>query len=302
MHTTNINGNILFDVNDPDTMTQPADVSTKWNNATVVLATSSRYGVITVYDNSYNATKVLAESKTSTEKMISNINGSWDIHTHCDWCGQKLDYVAVIVGIEDGTNKATINHIGCDCVGKIFGIRWFGYRNTVEVKKKLIADAKKHKRSAEYPKKYAKELAWLDSLPAFLLNKNTFLVDMKKIMRSGEREVSKNMESYLHALQERKEYDPKTFATAKQEIDKTLEKLRGIMHLIEEVDASSIARNSQWSAYNFVKSIMEKFERYHSPLTKKQMDALNRVYVKYRDSRIKKNTNQMKGDPNVIPW
>jgi len=295
------NEKILFDVNDPQTMTFPKDVSTKWSKSIVAASLSTKFGVVTVYDNSFSANEVLAECKKDVRKMVPKAKGSWDIRHHCDWCGQKLDYVAVIVGIDNGTGDAYVNHIGCDCVGKIFGITWFGYRSASEVKKKLIDAAKKRRRAIEYPVKYAKELAWLDSVPEFLLIRNSFLVDMKKIMRTGERAVSKKMENYLRAIQSRQEYDPKTFASAKQSIDKTLEKLHGILHMIEEVDDEDM-RMKSWSAYGFVKSITEKFVAWHSPLTQKQMDALNRVYVKYRDARLDANTKQLKGNASEIPW
>jgi len=291
---------LLFDAKDKSTMTRPKDVSSKWSKSTVAVANSSVYGVVTVYDNSFGAKEVLTESAKSVRKMIPKVSGSWDSHSHCEWCGQKLDYVAVIVGL-DRNNDATVHHIGCDCVGKIFGIRWYGYRNASNAKKALMDAAKKRRRAVEYPIKYVKELAWLDAVPEFLLVKNSFLVDMKKIMRSGERAVSKKMENYLASIMKRKEYDPKNFATAKQEIDKVLDKLRGILHMVEEVDNEDMRRNS-WSAYNFVKSITESYSQWHRALTPKQMEALNRVYVKYRDARLKKTTNQMKGDVNAIPW
>jgi len=301
--TSNTNTkSVLFDVKDPSTMTTPQDVSTKWSKSTVAMATHSMYGVVTVYDNNFGAKEVLFESRKAIQTAFSKVVGSWDVHTHCEWCGQKLDYVAVVLGISTGKPNATVHHIGCDCVGKIFGMRWYGYRNAENVRKTLILAASKRRRAVEYPVKYAKEIAWLDSLPEFLLKKNGFLVDMKKVLRTGERVMSKKMDNYLHALMAKKEYDPKKFATAKLEIDKTLEKLNGILHIVEEVDATEEARSKPWSAYAFVKSIMERFERYHSPLSQKQVDALNRVYVKYRDVRIKKNTNQMKGNPNDIPW
>jgi hypothetical protein len=299
---TDKNEKILFDVKDPSTMTRPKDVSKKWRDAQVAMANSSKYGVVTVYDNNYGAREVLDECKTEVKKMLPNVGGSWDVHTHCEWCGQALDYVAVIVGIENGSHDAWVNHIGCDCVGKIFGIHWFGYRNADGAKRKLIEAAKIRRRAVEYPVKYAKELAQLESLPEFLLTKNTFLKDMKRILRDGSRAVSKKMENYLRATLARKEYDPKSFAAAKIEIDKTLEKLDMILKMVESVDTTDELRAKPWSAYNFVKSIKDKYDTYHSPLTQKQMEALNRVYVKYRDAKVKKNTNQMKGNPNDIPW
>jgi len=295
------NSSVLFDIKNPSTMTRLVDVSTKWKDSTVAMANSSKYGVVMVYDNSYGAKEILAESEKSIKTMVPKVAGSWDVHTHCEWCGQRLDYVAVIVGIENRTGDAHVSHIGCDCVGKIFGTAWSGYRIADSAKKILVVTASRRRRAIEYPVKFAKELAWLDSLPEFLLKRNTFLTDMKSNLRTGDRPMSKKMVTYLHILMHKKEYDPKNFAIAKQEIDKTREKLRGILHLVEEIDSEDV-RYQPWSAYSFVKSIMDKFEQYHNPLTRKQMDALNRVYVRYSGKRIKRTENQMKGNPNEIPW
>jgi len=292
---------LLFDVNDPNTMTRPKDVSTKWSKSTVDVARSSRYGVVTVYDNNYGATSVLKESKTRLTSVLPKVNGSWDVHTHCEWCGQALDYVAIIVGIND-KNESTVSHIGCDCVGKIFGINWFGYRNADNAKKVLVEAAKSRRRAEEYPVKYAKELLWLKSVPEFLRNKHQFLNDMIEIIEKGSRPISKKMENYLKSYMSRKEFDPKTFASAKLEIDKTLEKLTMILRLVESVDTTEDARSKPWSAYSFVRSIKERFEMYHSPLTAKQMEGLNKVYTRYKGFTKKSIENKMKGDANEIPW
>ena len=41
---------------------------------------------------------------------------------------------------------------------------------------------------------------------------------------------------------------------------------------------------------------------YHSPLTAKQMEGLNKVYTRYKGFTKKSIENKMKGDANEIPW
>jgi hypothetical protein len=296
-------GSILFDVNDPTTLSRPKDISTKWSKSTVQMTNTTEFGVVTVYDNSFGASDVLYPTRKRLKSYFPYVKGSWDIHTHCEWCGQSLLYVAVIVGIDErDRSKSTVHHIGCDCLGKIFGINWYGFRSAADVKIRLINEAKKRRRVMNYSVTYAEELVWLDSLPEPLLKKNTFLVDMKRIIRSGDRIVSKKMADYLSGLMKSKEYDPKQFAIAAVEIANTTEKILGVLRLVESVDTTDEVRCKSWSSYSFVKSIFDKYERWHRPLTKKQMSALNNVYVKYKNSFSKKTTTQMTGDASEIPW
>lgn len=297
-------GTLLFDPADASTLTEAKDKSTKWSVDTVRLSDESLFGIVTVYDNLGTPEKVLDESHNELAKHYQKIGGDFSVHSHCQFCGQKLVYVAVIVGI-DRVNRetATVYQIGCDCVGKIFGESWYGYRTANDAKKTLVEAAKVRRRKEEYATKYAKELAWLNSLPDMLIVRKSFLVDIKKIITTGSREITEKMEKYLRVLMHDKELDAKNFAKASILINTQIEKVQSILKLVEsQVDATEL--HAPWSSYDFVKSILDRLIQWRHPLSQAQMDGLNKVYVRYMKSILpesKLNPN-MKGNPNDVPW
>ena len=301
---THTDTKLLFDSKDASTLTEAKDRSTKWNDATVKLSDESLFGVVTVYDNIGAPEKVLEESRTELTKHFPKIEGDFSVHTHCQFCGQKLVYVAVIVGIDRvKRDDVTVYQIGCDCVGKIFGTMWYGYRTANDAKKILTEAAKVRRRKEEYATKYAKELAWLNSLPDMLIVRKSFLVDIKKIITTGSREITPKMEKYLRVLMHDKELDAKNFAKATILIDTQIEKVQGILRMVEEKDDVN-ARQTQYSAYTFVKSVLDRLEQWRRPLTDAQMQGLNSVYIRYTKAKNIANsqTQLMKGNPNDVPW
>lgn len=302
---TPMTSSVLFDINDRSTLATPKEKSVKWKKVTATID-NSLFGVVTVYDRTYGAQDVINESRTALTKMLGSVSGVWDVHDHCDFCGQSIDYVALIVAL-GMFNTATVYHIGCDCVGKIFGVKWFGYRNADSARNRLVEAARARRRAAEYPVKFAANIAWLESMPPFVIRQSAFLMDMKRIMKSGEREVTKKMLAYLESFKQRKEFNGGSFADARAEHDRTVEKLTLVLRLVEEVDDTDDKRNAKWSAYSFVKSVLDRFEQWHRPLTRAQMEAINRVFVRYKkiqSDRALGTTveNKMSGDAAVIPW
>lgn len=239
-------------------MTKVIIESKKWFKEAVELVRNFDFDLHTVYDNSYS---------------------DKDVH-NCQFCGQAIRYVAVIHGTPKLTTAATKveRSIGCDCLERVLGNTWKHYNSAMSQYKTLVEAAKKESRKGKYAEKYAEYIKWLKNVPEFV--KNRFLKDMERILTTGDKQFSANMESYLQWHIKNPKFNGTGAEVLRQNnaVQQQKEKALELLKLIEKIDGKNI--HSSWSAYHFVNSVMNSIERQNG-MTPKQMEAMNKVSLTY---------------------
>jgi len=135
------------------------------------------------------------------------------------------------------------------------------------------------KRKLEYAEKYETEIKWLSSNELAL--KESFLSDMLRVLKTGNRLFSEKMHNAVLKSMKNPRYDMVKMIERKDKMKPILEKINRVWELVAEVDEG---KNdwylANYSALPFVNSLKEQFER-NAMLSEKQMSALNKVYKKY---------------------
>lgn len=301
------------------TLTRPVLKSKKWKRIDESITeriNSSRFGVVTVYDNgdSFFKKEMYSRLKKSlSNEGVSSRGFSSEYSTHCDFCGQSIQYVAIVVSFPlDGSNKTKFHQIGCDCLALVFGTSWFGYRNASEIRKQLVNKNKQKKRQKEYRKKYKGYIEWLkkvsDYTDVISGYHQTFFRDMLDILVNGSKPFSKNMERYLRSMQRQKPF--RTFV----ELDeyrmqfKSIEKqFTTLLELIIEVDGRENI-HKRWSSYSFISNVYEQnIKRFRLP-TNSQMEWVTKTYRRYssktqpNDGGVKLTKNEISKSVSNVPW
>jgi len=208
--------------------------------------------------------------------------------TKCEFCGNNLQYVAVIDGFgsaSDTIGKAIKHEIGMDCLTLVLGTRWAGYNSASTSIKQLKEDAAASRRKAEYAIKYKNLIDWTNGLPENYLSANSFVRDMKAILDTGSRPFTINMVNALVRVRDRfmtKHGDVSKFGDhLKHFTEVTIPKIKMILDLVCKVDGITHPAAPRFSAYWFVLSVYNGAVN-KNIFTQKQADALNKVYVKYK--------------------
>ena len=132
-----------------------------------------------------------------------------------------------------------------------------------------------------YKKHYSVEIKWMKENLSKLTNHNKFLVDMYSILVTGSRKITPKMESAIvngvHKCMNSPLYDEEL----REEADK---KLKPILSKINMVMAMAEAKNDR--AVDFIKNV-ENYVRTNHRITKKQMEALNKVYKRCTEDLFK---------------
>ena len=153
------------------------------------------------------------------------------------------------------------------------------------------------KRQLEFSKKYTPEIKWLESNQ--IAQKDNFLKDMLNVLKSGERPFSEKMHMSVKKAMTNPRFDIKKNIELKGKIDAIKQKVDVLVDLVKSVDEHKGDYYVQnYSAIGFVRSIQEQLEggRY---LSKKQLQALNKVFKRYTKSMDKLiNDNKPKGAQN----
>ena len=136
------------------------------------------------------------------------------------------------------------------------------------------------KRKLEYSEKYENEIKWLSSNELAL--KESFLSDMLRVLKTGNRPFSEKMHTAVSKSMNNPKYDMVKMIERKDKMKPILEKINRVWELVAEVDEG---KNdwylANYSALPFVNSLKEQFER-NAMLSEKQMSALNSVFKKYK--------------------
>ena len=268
--------------------------SRKWHAEAVRLVGEYDFSLEIVYDNGVSHLPVHGQ------QVVQN----------CQFCGQSIRYVAVIAGTSKfagSTSVSNYQQIGCDCLEHVLGKSWKHYGTMKSQLKTLVDAAKVVSRQKRYAEKHKDLIAWLESLPQSLLENqqyrwtNRFLIDMKRILTTGCKDFTKNMEAELNRKMKDPRYDvtkaPETVKVVANEADK----IRQLLKTIEEVDGASI--HERWSGYSFVNSVLA-YTIKNNGATRAQLDALNKVWVKYQTKKTAMKSVAVKlatNDP-AIPY
>lgn len=245
--------------------------SRKWSPAVVTEATSHDFVLKTVFNN--NANPVAA--------------------AHCQWCGQKIVYVALVEGTHQSTKAVISRQIGCDCLVHLLGIHW-GYYSTLQQQVKTLKEqAAIEGRQKLYATKFAAEIAWLQSLPESMIGASSksytasFLRDMLTLLTTGKKVFTKKMYDYLSKLKKDQRFQPATVAKTAQVQNTELGKIQALLTLIESVDGKSIHDIHYRGSYNIVKSVYDYVQKMNGA-TRKQLDMLNKIFARYTAMSKKK--------------
>ena len=138
-----------------------------------------------------------------------------------------------------------------------------------------------------YAKLYPNEIKWLkDNLQTLTETKNKFMIEMYTILISGSRKITPKMADAIMNGIKRCQNNPKFNPVLQVEAEA---KLQPILSKINVVLAMAEAKNDK--AVDFIKNV-DLYVRKNFRITKKQMEALNKVY-----KRVSENLFE-KGDEN----
>ena len=124
-----------------------------------------------------------------------------------------------------------------------------------------------------YAELYKEEIKWFkDNLQTLTETKNNFMIDMYTVLITGGRKITPKMEDAIKNGIKRCNNNPRFNDVIRIEHEA---KLQPILSKINVVLAMAEAKNDK--AVDFIKNV-ENYVRTNYRITKKQMEALNKVY------------------------
>jgi len=142
-----------------------------------------------------------------------------------------------------------------------------------------------------FSKKYSKEIEWLSTNE--LAIKDSFLSDMLKVLQSGDREFTEKMEKAVHKSMRSPKFDVIESIKLREQYGPLMKKVKMIHEIVNKLDEDKDEYyKSTYSALPFVTSIKAQLER-NMFLSEKQLNALNKVFVRY-NKRLNKLLEEQK--------
>ena len=133
-----------------------------------------------------------------------------------------------------------------------------------------------------YKEAFKDEIAWCkDNLQTLTQNKHKFLIDMYTILVTGSRKVTPKMATAIKTSIGKCKMNPLYNEELREEADK---KLQPILGKINVVLAMAEAKNDK--AVDFIKNV-DLYVRKNFRITKKQMEALNKVHKRVSEDLFK---------------
>ena len=133
-----------------------------------------------------------------------------------------------------------------------------------------------------YAEAYEDEIKWLkDNLQTLTETKNKFMIEMYTILITGSRKITPKMESAIKNSISKCKNNPLYNEVARIEQEA---KLQPILSKINVVLAMAEAKNDK--AVDFIKNV-ENYVRTNYRITKKQMEALNKVHKRVSEDLFK---------------
>ena len=137
-----------------------------------------------------------------------------------------------------------------------------------------------------YRATYKDEIEWIkENLPT-IQKHNKFLHDMYIILITGSRKITPKMESAIRGSVEKCKNSPLYNDELREQAD---EKLKPILGKINVVLAMAEARNDM--AVGFIRNVLDYVKTNHR-ITKKQMEALNKVHKRCSENLFKDTDNR----------
>jgi len=142
------------------------------------------------------------------------------------------------------------------------------------------------KNRESYVKLYKEEIKWFkDNLQILTETKNKFMIDMYTILITGNRKITPKMESAIHNGITRCKNNPKFNPVLQIEAEA---KLKPILEKIAMVEKLAESKNDK--ALEFIQNV-KQYVKNNYRVTKKQMEALNKVYKRCGEDLFKGDDN-----------
>ena len=142
------------------------------------------------------------------------------------------------------------------------------------------------KNRESYAEIFKEEISWIkDNLQTLTQNKHKFLIEMYTILISGSRKVTPKMATAIKNSIEKCKTDPRYDETLQIEAEA---KLKPIISKINMVLAMAEAKNDK--GVDFVKNV-QSYVKTNFRITKKQMEALNKVYKRVTEELFEGDKN-----------
>ena len=133
-----------------------------------------------------------------------------------------------------------------------------------------------------YAELYKEEIKWFkDNLQTLTETKNNFMIDMYTVLITGGRKITPKMEDAIKNGIKRCNNNPRFNDVIRIEQET---KLQPILSKINVVLAMAEAKNDK--AVDFIKNV-ENYVRINYRITKKQMEALNKVHKRVSEDLFK---------------
>jgi len=143
------------------------------------------------------------------------------------------------------------------------------------------------KNRESYAKLYKEEIKWFkDNLQTVTETKNKFMIDMYSILVSGSRRITPKMgDAIKNSIQKCKNnprFNPELQTEAEAKLQPILEKIAIVERLAESKNDKAVP---------FIQNVKE-YVKNNYRVTKKQMDALNKVYKRCGEDLFNKKENE----------
>ena len=143
---------------------------------------------------------------------------------------------------------------------------------------------KKNRETAR--QQFSDEMKWLkENVAKLTQNKHKFLIDMYTILITGSRKVTPKMATTIKTSIEKCKNNPSYNEELREEAET---KLKPIISKINMVLAMAEAKNDR--AVDFIKNV-DLYVRRNFKITKKQMEALNKVYKRVSENLFEGGEN-----------
>ena len=138
------------------------------------------------------------------------------------------------------------------------------------------------KNREDYKKLYVNEIKWLKSnLQTLTLTKNKFMIDMYTILITGNRKITPKMGDAIKNGVQRCKSSPRFNSELQPEAEA---KLKPILEKIAIVERLAESKNDK--GLEFIQNV-KQYVKTNYRVTKKQMEALNKVYKRCGEDLFK---------------
>ena len=137
-----------------------------------------------------------------------------------------------------------------------------------------------------YADVFLSEINWLKDNLSIITNNNKFLLDMYTILVTGSRKITPKMADAIKNSIEKCKNSPLYNEELREQAE---EKLKPILSKINIVLAMAESRNDM--AVGFIRNVLD-YVRTNHRITKKQMEALNKVHKRCSEDLFKDTDNR----------